>query len=418
MPHHRHVALLASALLAVPLAAALPMTGAAAETAVGAAEGESFALASTLGQVRSDATAQGGRSLLVWSNGTAERVVRATAPATSLLVRARGDQCGGAPTMRVTVDGTVRATTVVSSATWTTVRVPVAVGAGDRRVGVAFTNDYRTTTCDRNLHVDAVTFTATSSPTPVAPPTAGPVPAPATGSLVFNADVANRGLAAYASTHNANRVSIVDDPVLGDRRKVTRFTVYDSDDQLTGNPRAQLETAKFWQAGQEHYVGMSFYFPQDFPMQQDTKQWLNLGEVYGPPYAGASPNGLFVKRVSTGGQVIAWQRNGQYGWDRPFELPLVKGRWHDLVFRIKLSSDPQVGFWEAWANTGGGWQRLKLKGMDRLYSQTIDPSNNGGGNYHKLAHYRSKGMWPVATHFAADHRIGSSFEAVAPRSYS
>jgi len=269
---------------------------------------------------------------------------------------------------------------------------------------------------------------ASASPTPTAaPPTPTPTPtpvpapttsAPITGRLVFDADVARKGLAAYASTHNANRINVVNDPVLGDTRKVLRFTVYDADDQLTGNPRAQLETSKFWGKGDDYYVGASYYFPQDFPMQQDTKQWVNLGEVYGAPYAGASPNSLFVKRVSNGTQVVAWQRNGNYGWDRPFEVPLVKGRWHDFVFHIKLSDDPTVGYWEAWSNTGSGWQQLKLNGQNRLYSKTIDASNSGGLNYHKIAHYRSKGMWPVATHYTADHKIGTSFDAVAPRSYS
>lgn len=269
--------------------------------------------------------------------------------------------------------------------------------------------------------VSAISVTpvpTTASPTPV-PTTASPTtPAPIAGRLVFDADVARKGLAAYSSTHNANRVSIVNDPVLGDTRKVLRFTVYDTDDQLTGNPRAQLETSKFWGKGDEYYVGASYYFPRDFPMQQDTKQWVNLGEVYGAPYAGASPNSLFVKRVSNGTQVIAWQRNGNYGWDRPFEVPLVKGRWHDFVLRIKLSDDPTVGYTEAWSNTGGGWQQLKLNGQNRLHGKTMDASNSGGLNYHKIAHYRSKGMWPVATHYTADHKIGTSFEAVAPRSYS
>lgn len=247
-----------------------------------------------------------------------------------------------------------------------------------------------------------------------------PVPttsAPVAGRLVFDADVARRGLGAYAGTHNVNRISIVNDPVLGDARKVVRFTVLDTDDQLTGNPRAQLETSKFWNKGDEYYVGASYYFPRDFPMQQDTRQWVNLGEVYGAPYAGASPNSLFVKRVSNGTQVIAWQRNGTYAWDRPFEVPLVKGRWHDFVFRIKLSDDPKVGFWETWSNTGSGWEQLKLNGQHRLYGKTIDASNSGGPNYHKISHYRSKGMWPVATHYTAGHKIGTSFDSVAPRSY-
>lgn len=403
---HTAARLLAAALIVLPLAA-LPGGAAHAETSVGVAQGESFAFTSTLGAAVADPTAQGGQALRFLRTGTASRAVPVSSAATALTLRVRGDQCDGAPQLRVAVDGRALSTSSVSSTTWTTVRVPVTAAAGQRQVAVAFLNDYRSERCDRNLHLDVASFTAAT--------TAPPAPA---GSLVFDADVASKGLAAYASVHNANRITVVDDPVLGSARKVLRFRVYDTDDQLTGNPRAQAETATFWTSGAEHYVGASFYFPRDFPLQQDTKQWVNLGEVYGAPYAGASPNALFVKRVSSGGQVIAWQRNGNYAWDRPFEVPLVKGRWHDFVFRIKLSSDPAVGFWEAWSNTGSGWQRLKLNGQDRLYARTIDSSNGAGPNYHKLAHYRSKGMWPVATHYAADHKIGSSFAAVAPHSHS
>ncbi len=115
--------------------------------------------------------------------------------------------------------------------------------------------------------------------------------------------------------------------------------------------------------------------------------------------------------------MLTWERNGTYGWDHPFEVPLKRGRWHDFVYHIKLSSSGKVGYWEVWSNTGAGWKRLKLNGKDRLYSRTLDKANEGGANYHKIALYRTKGMWPVATMYAAGHRIGSSFKAVAPRSY-
>lgn len=393
-------------LLALPLTA-LPKSAAQA-VVLGTSQAESFHFSTTVGRVVDDSTAQAGKSLQFLRNGTATRSVPLRANARTLSIRVRGDACDGSPTMRVSLNGRAAGTVSVSTSVWSSVRVPVSASAGSARVDITFLNDYRSAQCDRNLYVDRVAVTTTASPRP----------GETRQDLVFNADFANKGLSAYASTHNANRVSVVNDPVLGAARQVARFKVYDTDDQLTGNPRAQLESAKFWTSGAEYYVGASYYFPQDWPVQQDTKQWVNLGEVYGAPYAGASPNALFAKKVSSGGQVITWQRNGTYAWDRPFEVPLVRGRWHDFVFRIKLSSDPTVGFWEGWSNTGSGWQRLKLHGQDRLYTQTIDASNNGGANYHKLAHYRSKGMWPVATHYAADHKIGTSFAAVAPRSYS
>ena len=246
-----------------------------------------------------------------------------------------------------------------------------------------------------------------------------PTTPPQTGESIFDADYAHKGLMAYATVWHPERISIVDDPVLGSARKVAKLTVYDGDTGPTSNPRAQMEVSHFWDEGEEFYVGVAYYFPQDFPTIAGTgsSNWVNLGEVYGPPYSGGGPNKILLKRLADGREVICLERNQNYNYDRPFVLPLVRGRWTDLVMRIKLSQDPTVGFWEVWANQGSGYQRLLLHGQDRLYFRTMDSSNNGGANYHKVSHYRAAGMWPVATSYIADHRIGTSFEAVAPGSF-
>ena len=70
----------------------------------------------------------------------------------------------------------------MSSKSYATYTADVAVAAGTHTVKAAFTNDYRTSSCDRNLIVDSVTLkapatsdgTVTSSPTPT--PTATPAP--------------------------------------------------------------------------------------------------------------------------------------------------------------------------------------------------------------------------------------------------
>jgi hypothetical protein len=49
--------------------------------------------------------------------------------------------------------------------------------------------------------------------------------------------------------------------------------------------------------------------------------------------------------------------------------------------------------------------------------QTVDRSNNRGPNHSKLQLYYNHDAWPKATVYFADHRIGTSFDAVAPRSY-
>jgi hypothetical protein len=61
-----------------------------------------------------------------------------------LVVRVRGTQCGGAPTMRVRVDGVLVFATAVSSTSFRDYGPSVKVPAGEHTVSVALVNDYRT----------------------------------------------------------------------------------------------------------------------------------------------------------------------------------------------------------------------------------------------------------------------------------
>src|SRR5919108_182883 len=67
-------------------------------------EAETFSLPSNSGQVYADSAASGGQALLIWSNATASKQV-STPSFTQLQVRARGDQCKGAPKMTVAANG-------------------------------------------------------------------------------------------------------------------------------------------------------------------------------------------------------------------------------------------------------------------------------------------------------------------------
>ena len=178
-----------------------------------------------------------------------------------------------------------------------------------------------------------------------------------------------------------------------------------------------METSLFWNSGEDYYVGVSYYFPSSWPTPQTTYQWVNIGDVYGPPYGGPSASGLGVFKVAADEQVIAYQRTRSYNWDRPLQIPLERKKWYDIVMHIKLSPEPTEGYWEVWLNRGDGWERMTLNGEERLYTKTQNPGHSGAPNYHKIALYRSLGMWDVATLYVGHHRIGTSFEAVAPDSY-
>jgi parallel beta-helix repeat protein len=128
-------------------------------------EGEAMSLPSG-GAVRLDPTASGGRVLERYSVSTSTARISLAAPATSLVVRARGSQCSGAPRMIVTVDGATVLDASVTSTSLANYRAAVTLPAGGHDLSVRFPNDYLVrlpidylaTGCDRNLYVDKLTF--------------------------------------------------------------------------------------------------------------------------------------------------------------------------------------------------------------------------------------------------------------------
>jgi hypothetical protein len=226
--------------------------------------------------------------------------------------------------------------------------------------------------------------------------------------VLFDAHL-RRGLGAYTEVIHPERISIVADP-LGIPRQVARFRVYDGDTGPTDNPRAQIGSSAQIRAGQEVWIGWSTLFPTSFPRY--VPGWLTFASTYGPPSDGTGPLTLQVQ-----GGDIRWQRNKTYGWDIPWRMPLIRGRWIDFVVHERLSHSARRGFFELWVNTGGGWRRQRLAGQLRLRMQTMDASNGAGPNQHRLSLYRKRGMFRVVTLYHASHRVGTSFGAVAPHSY-
>lgn len=123
-------------------------------------EAEDLSLAPSAGQPFADGAASGGRALLIWSNGTAVTSLTTAQATSAITVRAKGDQCWGAPTMRVLVDGREVLRTSVTATTWHVYNAPLTLAPGPHQVAVSFPNDHATSGCDRNLRVDSVSLTA------------------------------------------------------------------------------------------------------------------------------------------------------------------------------------------------------------------------------------------------------------------
>lgn len=136
-----------------------------ADAATRTVQAEGLQLTTGAGQVTSDVSASGGQALLIWSDGEARGTLNSPGPA-RLTVRAKGDQCAGAPQMTVRVGSTKALEVFVSATVWTDYQTDLALPAGNYPLSVSFGNDYAAG-CDRNLHVDVIRLaTSTSPPSP------------------------------------------------------------------------------------------------------------------------------------------------------------------------------------------------------------------------------------------------------------
>jgi hypothetical protein len=139
-------------LLLAMTTALLALTAATAAAAPVAVETETLTLPSGSGQVVPGA-------LKIWSTATASGSFTSRATR-RITVRARGEQCAGAPRMTVSVDGRVALDVNVAATSWTDYAADLALNDGSHSLTVRFANDYRSASCDRNLLVDRVTLTS------------------------------------------------------------------------------------------------------------------------------------------------------------------------------------------------------------------------------------------------------------------
>jgi endoglucanase len=140
--------------LALAAAALLTTASSAAAAPVGV-EAETLALPSGTGQAVSGA-------LKIWSTATATGSMTSRATR-RITVRARGEQCEGAPRMVVSVDGRVALDVKVGSTSWSDYAADVALSDGPHSLAIRFENDYRSAVCDRNLFVDRVLLTSVAA---------------------------------------------------------------------------------------------------------------------------------------------------------------------------------------------------------------------------------------------------------------
>ena len=232
---------------------------------------------------------------------------------------------------------------------------------------------------------------------PAAPAAPAPAPAPApAGGLLFNGEHIGDFPLLQAAPG-----AITEAPNPAGAGSAIEMTVHDSDVAPitpTDNPRAQALSSSVIDPGDEFWLATSFYIPTNFP---SVPGWLSLVSIYGPPFAGSSP-----WQIEIAGDRLQWMRNGTYGYDVPWQAPLVKGSWVNVLLHERFATD---GWVEMWING----QQVSFFGREtKLSMQTMDSSNGGGANAAKIMQYREAGMFESASVFFGPLKLGTTRESV------
>ncbi len=164
-----------AAFAAVVMAMSLASVAKAADTT---AEAEGMVLSPPgAGRVVNLSSASGGKALYMATNSSVS--VTSTLPdSTKISVVAMSQDCLGAASLTISLDGTPVYTSVVKNWVWTTYSVSTPIAAGDHTIAVAFTNDFNflLPLCDRALFVDKVSVVAGGSEPPASGTCAQPPP--------------------------------------------------------------------------------------------------------------------------------------------------------------------------------------------------------------------------------------------------
>jgi outer membrane biosynthesis protein TonB len=237
---------------------------------------------------------------------------------------------------------------------------------------------------------------------------AAPAPAPSPSALFSGVKVRD-----FWINHSASgALSETTDPT-GTGASAIKMTVSDGDVYPitpTENPRAELLSPSLIKPGMEFWLSTKFFVPTNYP-SVPANGWVSLVSIYGAPFNGPSP-----WRLEIAGNNLQWQRNETYNWDVPYQAPLPKGSWVEVLTHERFGSD---GFVEMWINGkriqffgANTYNPRKIASTEKLQMATMDASNNGDTNSAKIMQYRKAGMFNSGTIYFGPLKIGASKASV------
>lgn len=222
------------------------------------------------------------------------------------------------------------------------------------------------------------------------------VPALASASTLWKGDFETGNTSQWSRQQSvsSDRLQVVTD-VVREGRYALKATVKKGDDPInaSGN-RNELLYLSRETPGTEYFYKWSTLFPQNYP---SAPKWQVFAQWHQDGCCGSPPLEFYVvgeeMRMRVGGA------SGKVLW----KAPLVRGKWHDFVMRVKWSSDAKVGFVELY------------KDGKLTVPKTMAATQYGKEkNYLKLGLYRDESISPTASVYHDGFTMASTLADVMP----
>jgi Polysaccharide lyase len=234
------------------------------------------------------------------------------------------------------------------------------------------------------------------APTPAEP--AGPTAPSGPGEILFRSDFEIGTFAGWYVQSIDERATIVSGGAFGSRH-AARFEVRDGDvEPDTGDERSEVSLSNpRFDEGQELYFRDTIRVPSGTSIGSS---YQIIQQLHEEDWDGSPGVAVFLK---PGPSLKIASGDG----DRVFldTTPIQHDRWYDLVYRVKLSRDPAVGFMEVWLD--GVPQQLD-NGQTRIYQETIQAART----YLKAGIYRGRSHTGTSVVEHDNLTVGTSYEAV------
>jgi hypothetical protein len=163
--------------------------------------------------------------------------------------------------------------------------------------------------------------------------------------------------------------------------------------------------------GDEKYVAIPILIPSSTPSTKGW--WFQVAELYGAPYGGSPPIGIFVDADSTGKNHLSLRRDATHNHDQVWLGPLLDGLWHTVILHVRFATD-NSGFVQIWYD---GVPQHFNNGATQLNYITLEPGINWDGsrpNFLNINSYREGGAFPgLITIYHGTPAVGDTFASVS-----